>query len=107
MLYLSFKPDNSLMEQDAMEIMEKCIHDIRIWMLTDQLKLNDNKIEFMVIGTRLQLGKVSTSELSIGYSKVVPVSTAKNLGVWLDTHLKLDTRLTKMCNAAYYHLHNI
>ena len=107
MLYLSFKPDNSLMEQDAMEIMEKCIHDIRIWMLTDQLKLNDNKTEFMVIGTRLQLGKVSTGELSIGYSKVVPVSTAKNLGVWLDTHLKLDTRLTKMSNAAYYHLHNI
>ena len=90
-----------------MEIMEKCIHDIRIWMLTDQLKLNDNKTEFMVIGTRLQLGKVSTGELSIGYSKVVPVSTAKNLGVWLDTHLKLDTRLTKMCNATYCHLHNI
>ena len=107
MLYLSFKPDNSLMEQDAMKIMERCIHDIRVWMLTDQLKLNDDKTEFMVIGMRHQLGKVSTGELSIGYSKVVPVSTAKNLGVWLDTHLKLDTRITKMCNAAYYHLHNI
>lgn len=107
MLYLSFKPDNSLMEQDAMKIMERFIHDIRIWMLTDQLKLNDDKTEFMVIGTRHQLGKVSASELSIGYSKVVPVRTAKNLGVWLDTHLKLDTRITKMCNAAYYHLHNI
>lgn len=76
-------------------------------MLTDQLKLNEDKTEFMVIEKRRQLGKVSTGELSVGYSKVVPVSIAKNLGVWLDTHLKLDTRITKMCNAAYYHLHNI
>ena len=78
-----------------------------IWMLTDQLKLNEDKTEFMVIETLRQLGKVSTGELSVGYSMVVPVSIAKNLGVWLDTHLKLDTRIIKMCNAAYYHLHNI
>ena len=68
------------------------INDIRIWMLTDKLKLNEDKTEFMVIGTRPQLGKVST---------------AKNLGVWLDSHLKLDTHITKMCSAAYHHLHNI
>ena len=30
-------------------------------------------------------------ELSVGDSKIIPVSTAKNLGVWLDSHLKLDT----------------
>lgn len=95
------------MEQDATKTMERCINEIRIWMLTDKLKLNKDKTEFMVIGTRPQLGKVSTGELTVGYSKVAPVCTAKNLGVWLDSHLKLDTHTTKMCSAAYYHLHNI
>lgn len=95
------------MEQDATTTMERCINDIRIWMLTDKLKLNKDKTEFMVIGTRPQLGKVSTGELIVGYSRVAPVSTAKNLGVWLDSPLKLDTHTTKMCSAAYYHLHNI
>ena len=106
MLYLSYKTDNSLMEQDATKTMERCINDIRIWMLTDKLKLNKDKTEFMVIGTRPQLGKASTGELTVDYSRVAPVSTA-NLGVWLDSHLKLDTHTTKMCSAAYYHLHNI
>ena len=94
-LYLSFKPDGSVTGQDAMKAMERCINDIRIWMLTDKLKLNEDKTEFMVIGTRHQLGKVSIGELSVGDSEVVPVSTAKNLGVWLDSHLKLDTHVTK------------
>ena len=107
MLYLSYKTDNSLMEQDATKTMERCINDKRIWMLTNKLKLNKDKTEFMVIGTRPQLGKVSTGELTVGYSRVAPVSTAKNLGVWLDPPLKLDTHTTKMCSAAYYHLHNI
>ena len=40
------------MEQDATKTMERCSNDIRIWMLTDKLKLNEDKTEFMVIGTR-------------------------------------------------------
>ena len=57
MLYLSFKPDNSLMEQDATKTMERCINDIKIWMLTDKLKMNEDKTEFMVIGTRSAVNK--------------------------------------------------
>lgn len=60
-------------------------------MLTDKLKLNEDKTKFMVIGTCHQLGEVSIGELSVGYSKVVPIGAAKNLGVRLDSHLKLDT----------------
>lgn len=67
------------MEQDATKTMERCINDIRIWMLTDKLKLNEDKTEFMVIGTRPQLGKVST---------------AKNLGVWLDSHKYITYEFT-------------
>lgn len=101
-LYLSFKPGSSLTEQDAMRTIERCIKDIRTWMLTDKMKLNEDKTEFMIIGTRYQLGKVvSIDELSVGVSKVAPVSATKNLGVWLDSHLKLDTHVTKTCSAGY------
>ena len=106
-LYLSFKPGCTVTEQDAIRTMERCIKAIRIWMLTDKLKLNEEKTEFMVIGTRQQLGKVSIGELSVGDSNVVPVSAARNLGVWLGSHMNLDTHITKTCSAAYYHLYNI
>lgn len=33
-------------------VMEVCINDIRKWMLVDCLKINDDKMEFLVIGIR-------------------------------------------------------
>ena len=31
----------------------------------------------------------------------------RNLGVWFDSHLSMSTHVTKLCNSAFYHLHNI
>ena len=53
------------------------------------------KTEFLIIGTCHQPGRVSIGELSVGDSEVVPVSTAKKLWAWMDSHLKLDTHITK------------
>ena len=53
-LYLSFSPDSTTNQADAVVAMELCILDIRTWMLTDKLKLNDDKTEFMLIGTKQQ-----------------------------------------------------
>ena len=57
-LYLSFSPDTATNQTDAVIAMERCISDIRTWMLTDKLKLNDDKTEFMLIGTKQQHSKV-------------------------------------------------
>ena len=61
-LYLSFRPADGLSSQtDAIQAMERCIEDIRHWMVSDRLLLNDEKTEFLLIGTRQQLGKVDHS----------------------------------------------
>ena len=46
--------------------MQNCINDVKKWMLTDKLKLNDDKTEFILIETRQQLAKVSLSILRVG-----------------------------------------
>ena len=58
-LFLSFKPSDSFSELEAVSAMQKCVCDVRAWMRGDQLMLNDNKTEFLIIGTRQQLSKVS------------------------------------------------
>ena len=63
----------------------------------DKLKLNDEKTEFMLIGSRQQLEKVSVAELSVGDTSVAPASTARNLGVLFDPNLKFDAQITKTC----------
>ena len=48
--------------------MQNCIDDIRSWMENDKLLLNDEKTEFLVIGTRQQLSKLHISLITMGNS---------------------------------------
>ena len=75
-LYLSFSSDTTTNQTDAVIVMERCVSDIRTWMLTDKPKLNDDKTEFMLIGTKQQLSKVDC--LTVGSIDVAPVTVARN-----------------------------
>ena len=51
---------------EVLDAMEKCIADVHSWMINDKLMLNDDKTEFLVIGTSKQLSKVSVSSIRVG-----------------------------------------
>ena len=87
--------------------MELCIRAMRTWMWMDKLKLDDDKTEFMIIGSSQQLEKVSVAELSSGDTSAAPASTARNLGILFDPNLKFDDQIAKTCCTDYYYLHNI
>ena len=57
LLYLSFSPSVGTGELDAVTAIENCIRDIRQWMCVRKLMLNDDKTEFLLVGTRKQLKK--------------------------------------------------
>ena len=69
--------------------------------------LNDDKTEFLIIGTRQQLSKVSIQRIKIGQTEVSPVASARNLGTWFDRHLDMGAHITKTCCGAFYYLYNI
>ena len=48
------------------ETLQECIQDIYIWMCTNLLKLNDEKGEFLLTGTRQQLATVGDISMKIG-----------------------------------------
>ena len=87
--------------------MTDCISDIRSWMISDNLMLNDDKTEFLIIGTRQQLAKVNINCIRVGSTDVCPVTVARNLGSWFDEQLTMSTHISKLCGVAFYHLHNI
>ena len=43
----------------------------------------------------------------VGEDQITPVTSVRNLGVIFDSNLKMDMQITKACQIAYYHLHNI
>ena len=52
------------------------------------LKLNEDKTEFIVFGTRQQLEKVDTIAIKIGTETITPTDMVHNLGYFMDKHLK-------------------
>ena len=76
-------------------------------MISDNLMLNDDKTEFLIIGTRQQLAKVNINCIRVGSTDVCPVAVARNLGSWFDEQLTMSTHISKLCGVAFYHLHNI
>ena len=76
-------------------------------MTADKLKLNDDKKELIVIGTRAQFDKISILELSIDHVKLYAVCNVRNLGTSFDNHLSMKNAINKTCQSELYHLYNI
>ena len=57
-LYLSFQADSEADQAEAVSAMERCIASISNWMKLDKLKLNSDKTEIILIGTKPQLSKI-------------------------------------------------
>ena len=66
-------------------------------MLSDRLKLDDDKTEFIIIGTRQQK-LINIDSLRVSDSTFTPASEVKNLGTWFDRQLKMDTHTKNICN---------
>ena len=64
-------------------------------MLSDRLKLDNDKTEFIIIGQ--QLAKVNIDSLPVSDSTTTPVSEVKNLGTWFDRQLKMETHIKNIC----------
>lgn len=106
--YLSFGPDSATSQIDAVSAMQDCLENIGAWMVVDRLKLNEDKTEIILIGTRQQLNKVSIAHLNIGRATVPIVRSAvRNLGLWFDCYLKMTMQINKICQSVLYHLHSI
>ena len=104
-LYIAFKPEPEH-ATNAVAAMQACITDIRKWMLMDKLMLNDEKTEFIVIGTRQQLVKVDIDSLCVGHTAILPSSEVRNLGGWFDNQLKMVTQINQTCKAAFFYIFN-
>ena len=76
-------------------------------MQTNFLKLNENKIEFIILGLSQQLEKVGNISIKIGEDIIPNVPAVKNVGMFLDTELKHTIHINKLTSSSFNTLHNI
>ena len=106
-LYMSFRPESSIAQNQAMLALEECITDMRSWLLTHKLMFKDSKTEFLIIGTRQQLSKIQIDSVKVGGVDIKPVEKVRNLGSWFDNHMYMNIHVGKVCSKAFRGLYNI
>ena len=106
-LYMSFRPESSIAQNQAMLALEECITDMRSWLLTHKLMFKDSKTEFLIIGTRQQLSKIQIDSVKVGGVDIKPVEKVRNLGSWFDNHMPMNIHVGKVCSKAFRGLYNI
>ena len=108
--YQSFADDTQLHNSSSSDTLptsistiQNCISQIKTWMSSNKLKLNDEKTELLYIHSK----DIIPYDLQIG-DTLVPFSTqARNLGVIFMDNLSLEKHVTKVCRTAFIELRNI
>src|SRR6218665_1137882 len=106
-LFISFSP-HSL--QDALNHIRNTIPQISAWMTTNLLCLNPSKTEFLIIGLREQLSKLTYfSDLSpTDLTSPAPyTSPVRNCGVIFDRNLTFADHIIKLSQICYMHIRDL
>ena len=98
-LYTSFSVKDSCTSVDCLT---KCISDIRLWMQSNLLMLNDSKTEVMSLGQRQQLSKLNLFEVSVGNVTIKPCCKVRNVGVIFDETLTMEDHVNNVCKVSYF-----
>ena len=84
-----------------------CIRDIDNWMASNGLKLNSDKTQFIMLGSRQQLAKVNCDSICLG-NVDIPFSPKVNcLGVILDAKLMMVRQIQGVTGQCFYQLRQI
>ena len=68
------------------------------------LELNDDKTKLVIIAPLyfFRHNKVPQSSVQVGDSGITTSKCARNIGVMFDHHMDMTTRVTRMCQAAWF-----
>ena len=87
-----------------------CLTDISLWMKSSKLKLNSNKTEFIIIGTKQQRHKLSNHfPVKLLDNDISPSDSVRNLGVIFDSDFSFHKHISNiiLCKSCFYHLRDL
>lgn len=102
--YISLDESHSAQQLLALK---QCISEIKMWMKSNFLQLNDDKTEFLLFGTKHLLKHTPSLDLTIGDTTITSSTKVKNLGAIFDSEMSMQNFVTAKCQCAMFHLRAI
>ena len=75
-------------------------------MITNKLKINDSKTEFIVFRSPQLRCHLSGLSVNVGESEITQSLMVRDLGVTFDQFLNFDDHITAICRSTYFHIRN-
>ena len=98
-LHDSCRPDQI---DTSVQGMQDYISDVKTWMTSNKLKLNDDKTEcLLIVSNRTSLPNPHPTSIHIGDTDILFSLQAKHLGVTLTNNLFMEKHVTNICRSAY------
>ena len=70
------------------ENLDENLEKVHQWLLCDKLTLNNEKTEYMIIGSKQRLSNITNDpKFELGEAEIKRVDKSKTLGVTIDEHL--------------------
>ena len=105
-IYTSFQP-TVICEQECKKNLQNCLKEIKVWMNSNRLHMNEDKTEFICFGSKHQLSKCSEDYVSVGGKIIQRSESIKYLGVWLDSTLSMRKQIHVKCRTALLNIYKI
>ena len=86
------------------EVVNVCTKALQSWLPQNGLRLNPEKSEVILVGTRFQLQKVDSVSVRVADCDIPLRTTMKNLGVIIDNRLSLDQHVDAICRSTQFHI---
>ena len=85
--------------------LNRCLRDVKEWMSASKLKLNPDKTEFILFGSKKQRKRLNACfPIDILCNPLHPTESVKNLGVWFDSDFSFSKHVQNVCNGCFSQL---
>ena len=96
-IFLSFPFKDT---ESAERVLEEDLRRVAAWCCKNQLLINPEKTKFLMVGTQ-QLLRRLPNEIAISFlgKEIIPISSAKDLGIILDNNLTYDQHIHQIISS--------
>ena len=92
----------------SLSLVQQYLQDDLDLVIASKLKLNSDKTEFIIIGTKSQRHKFKKCfPTYLLFQDVTPTDSARNLRVEFDKDFNFKKHIFKVCRSCYYHIRDL
>ena len=81
----------------ALDTLQNAVDSLSIWMRRNKLKLNEEKTQFMILGSKRSTALCQIDSTQLGTERIPKTEYAVNLGVTIDTELNMSEQISSIC----------